>query len=293
MQTKSGIYIKMILAMVIFGTIGVFRRYTTYPSGFLAMTRGILGAAFVLAYKMLAKRNNTGIEKRKLIIIIVSGALIGINWMFLFEAYNYTTVAQATMSYYMAPTIMIILAAIFLKEKLTGVRIISILIAMVGMLMVSGVIDSNHQTMELDRGIILGLIAAAIYAVVVILNKISPVEDIYTKTVIQLFSAGIIIIPYILITGQAAQVQFDMVAIINTLIMGLVHTGIAYVFYFGAMQSLPAQTTAILSFLDPVSAVIISVAFLKEDMTVFTVAGTVLILLSAIIQEIKIKKAGA
>lgn len=291
MQVKTSVYIKMVAAMIIFGTIGVFRRYTTYPSGFLAMARGLLGALFVLIYMLISKKQRERIELKKLLIIILSGALIGVNWMFLFEAYNNTTVAVATMSYYMAPTIMIILAAIFLRERLSFSKIICIIVAMTGMLLVSGVVETELILDGNAKGIIYGLIAAAIYAVVVILNKISPVNDIYTKTIIQLFAAGIVIIPYIILTGQMSQVEVDSVAIVNTLIMGIVHTGIAYVFYFGAMQALPAQTTAIMSFLDPVSAVIISALILNENMTVLAIIGTLLIFVSAIAQETS-KKAG-
>lgn len=290
MQVKANVYVKMIIAMVIYGTIGVFRRYTSYPSGFLAMTRGIIGAAFVFVYMILSRKERIKIDKKRLIIIVISGALIGLNWMFLFEAYNHTTVAVATMCYYMAPTIIIVLATLLLKEKISVLKCVSIVLAMLGMLLVSGVIESGGFALQDMRGIALGLAAAAIYAVVVILNKIARVEDIYTKTVIQLLAAGVIIIPYVFVTGQMNQLQLDTVSIANTLILGIVHTGIAYVFYFGAMQTLPAQTTAILSFIDPVTAVLISALFLQESMTVFAIVGTILILASAVIQELFGKK---
>ena len=146
--TKSGEYtarIYLILSMVIFGTIGIFRRYIPLPSGALAMLRGIVGASALLLIMFIIKKPpNIKKLKSNLLLLIISGALIGFNWIFLFESYNYTSVATATLCYYMAPVFVLIASPIFLKEKLTVKQIICSITAIIGIVLVSGVFNQKY-----------------------------------------------------------------------------------------------------------------------------------------------------
>ena len=278
--------IMFISSMLIFGTIGIFRRFIPLSSAFLAFARGILGGLFLFAFVRL-KKNGTGekLRPRDLRMLALTGALIGINWMLLFEAYNHTTVAIATLCYYMQPTIVVLLSPIIFKEKLTAKKALCAAAAIVGMILVSGVIgDRSSQSGNL-RGILLGLGAAAFYAAVVIMNKQLRGIDAYQKTTVQLLSAGIIMIPYLLLTNSFGSGGFSLPAVILLLIVGIVHTGIAYVLYFGSMDGMRVQSIALLSYIDPVSALLLSALFLREPLSALSILGAVLIIGSAVISE--------
>ena len=286
-------YIMFITSVLIFGTIGIFRRYIPLSSGMLAFLRGLLGAGFLAVYKRFYQRNRSyNISSRNMILLLITGALIGLNWMLLFEAYNYTSVSVATLCYYMQPTIVILLSPLVFSEKLTGKRMICALAAVIGMVLVSGVIGGSAGQGGDLKGIACGLGAAALYATVVILNKKIHVEDAIDKTIVQLITAAAVMMPYLALSGRG-QMEFDSIGtttVIMVLIVGIIHTGIAYALYFGSMEKLKAQSVAVLSYLDPVFALILSAVILGERMTVFGIIGAVLIIGSAIISETENKE---
>ena len=278
-----------IVAMLIFGTIGIFRRYIPVSSAFLAFSRGLLGGLFLLIFIMVFHR--TSKEKSALSAIVglvISGAVMGINWMLLFEAYNHTTVAVATLCYYMQPTIVVLLSPIIFKERLKLKECICAIIAILGMVLVSGVIGGERLGTGNMSGILFGLGAAVFYSIVIIINKIIRGIEPYQKTVIQLFSAGMVMIPYMVVKGGFFGVRLDLITIILLFIVGLVHTGIAYVLYFGSMDGLRAQSVAILSYIDPVSALLFSAFLLKEPLNIAGIIGAIMIIGSAVISEMQI-----
>ena len=286
-QTNNRRSVLMLIAsMLIFGTIGVFRRYLPVSSGFLAFSRGILGGLCILAFLRLKKRKaEEKLPRRALPGLIVSGMLIGVNWMLLFEAYNYTTVAVATLCYYMQPTIVMLLSPLIFRERLTMKKSACAAAAMIGMVLVSGVIgDSGAQGGSL-RGVLLGLGAAVFYSAVVIMNNRITGIDACRKTIVQLLSAGLVMVPYLLLTGSVSTEGFTPAATVLLLVVGIVHTGIAYVLYFGSMDGLRVQTVAILSYIDPVAALLFSAFLLREPLGIPGICGAVMIIGSAIISE--------
>jgi len=277
----------MVSSMLIFGTIGVFRRFIPLPSAFLACTRGIIGGlCILLLIRLKGKRNTEKLSRRDLLILMVSGAMIGANWMLLFEAYNHTTVAIATLCYYMAPTIVILLSPIIFRERMTVKKAVCAAIAIAGMVLVSGVAGGGENEVSIP-GILLGLGAAVLYAFIVILNKKIPGIDAYRKTSVQLLSAGLAMVPYLLLTGGFPAEGFSLSAAALVLVVGIVHTGTAYTLYFGSMDGLRVQTVAILSYIDPVSALLFSAFLLREPLTPLNILGAVMIIGSAMAAEIR------
>lgn len=275
------------LSMAIFGSIGIFRRYIPLTSSSLAFFRGILGAMFLfIVAKIQKKQINHHIGIRKILWLVITGAVMGVNWMFLFEAFNYTTVATATLCYYMQPTIVILLSPLFFKETITAKKWICVILSIIGMIFVSGLIESGIPPLSESKGILFGIGAALFYATVVIMNKKLPGLDAYEKTIIQLLSAAVILIPYLLISRQSFYVEWTPTVIVMLLIVGFVHTGVAYVLYFGSMDGVKAQTVAIFSYLDPIMALLLSTIILNERMTVFGIVGAILIIGAALIGEI-------
>ncbi len=267
----------MIFSMAIFGTLGLFVRNIPVSSGELALYRAILAALLIAAYLGITKQKIPFANiKKEVPLLLASGVAMGINWIFLFQAYKYTTVSLATLSYYFAPVIVTVACPFLFKEKLTGKQIICFLMSTVGLVMITGIgkIGSNTDFI----GILWGLGAAFFYAVVILLNKfIKGVEGIH-RTFLQFLSAIVILIPYVAVTGGVTLGQLHTVGWINLLIVGLLHTGITYCLYFSALKELPGQKAAILSYIDPLVAVVISVTVLGESMTVWQAVGGLLIL---------------
>ena len=291
MEKKSNAKISLISAMAIFGTIGIFRKYIPLPSGIVACARGILGVAFLLAFIKVKKIKMDFESIRKhLKILVFSGAFIGLNWVLLFESYRYTSVAVATLCYYMAPIFVMIVSPILLKEKLSGKKAVCVLVALIGMIFVSGVLDGGISDLSELKGVLFGLGAAALYASVVMMNQKLRNVPTYDKTIMQLGVAAAVLIPYIFVTEDLSAVVLTPVIILMTLVVGIVHTGIAYAMYFGSMNDLKAQTVALFSYIDPIVAIILSALFLKEPMTVYSVIGAVLVLGATMISELPEKR---
>ena len=300
---RPGALLMLASSMLIFGTIGLFRRYIPLSSGLLAFSRGILGALFLGLFLIIrrlseqrCKTGNDGdiqesrtpaceLPLRILFLLILSGALIGVNWILLFEAYNYTTVATATLCYYMQPTIVILLSPLFFHERLTAKKLVCAFLAVLGMFLVSGAAGEGIPQGDAFRGILCGLGAAVLYAAVVIMNKCIRNIDPYLKTILQLASASVCLLPYLAVTGQLSYVKLDGFSLFMLLVVGIVHTGIAYTLYFGSTDGLKAQTIALFSYIDPVSALFISVLFLHEPMGAAGLVGAVLILGAAFAAE--------
>ena len=280
--------LKMITAMALFGTIGIFVRYIPLPSSIIAFCRGLVGMLFLLLVTLLRKSSISGQAIRKnLLWLILSGAFLGINWILLFEAYRYTTVATATLCYYLAPIIVILAAPVLLKEKLTVRKIICTIVALIGMVCVSGVLQNGIPTLGEAKGILFGLGAAVLYATIILLNK--KIHDIsaYDKTIMQLGVSALVLVPYCLLTEDIGALSVEPKVLLLLLFVGIVHTGVTYFLYFGAIEHIHAQSVAIISYLDPVIAVLLSIFVLGEGMNVIGIIGAVLVLGAALMSELE------
>ncbi|MBQ8311721.1 MAG: EamA family transporter [Clostridia bacterium] len=271
----------LITAMVIFGSIGIFRRYISLPSGMIGACRGLMGALFLFAVSRLRRqRLDMQSLRPSLGKLIFSGIAMGFNWILLFEAYRFTSVATATLCYYMAPVFVILASPFLLKEKLTPGKLLCVLAAVVGVALVGGVGEGGSLT-----GVLLGLGAAVLYATVVLMNKTLqdvPTED---RTMLQLAAAGLVLVPYSLLAENFSGVTMDGTSIIMLLVVGAIHTGWAYWLYFGSMKALPAQTVALYSYIDPIVAILLSALILGEALTPLGIVGAVLVLGATLVSE--------
>ena len=267
----------MIASMAIFGTLGIFVRNIPVSSGELALYRAVLAALLIAMFLLLMKQRITFADiKKEVPLLLVSGVAIGINWILLFEAYKYTTVSVATLSYYFAPVIVTVVCPVLFKEKITGKQIVCFVMSTLGLVLITGIGDVGSGSDLV--GISFGLGAAVFYATVVLLNKfIKNVEGIH-RTFLQFLSAILVLIPYVMMTSGVSLGNLGGIGWANLLIVGLIHTGVTYCMYFSSLKELPGQKAAILSYIDPLVAVLISVTILGESMTAWQVAGGMLIL---------------
>ena len=267
----------LITSMTIFGTLGLFVRNIPVSSGELALYRAVLAALLIAVFLLLTKQRIPFSRiKKEVPLLLASGIAMGINWILLFEAYKYTTVSVATLSYYFAPVIVTIVCPVLFQEKLTGKQILCFVMSTIGLVLITGIgeVGSGRDFV----GILFGLGAAAFYATVILLNKfIKNVEGIH-RTFLQFLAAIVILVPYVILTSGVTLGSLDGIGWINLLIVGLVHTGVTYCLYFSSLKELPGQKAAILSYIDPLVAVLISVTVLGEAMTLWQVIGGMLIL---------------
>jgi len=267
----------LIVSMIMFGTLGPFVRNIPVSSGELALYRAVL-AILLIAVFLLVTRQKIPLKKIKKMVplLLASGVAIGINWIFLFEAYKYTTVSVATLSYYFAPVLVTIVSPILFKEKLTCRQILCFAMSTIGLALITGI--GNVGKGKDLIGILFGLGAAVFYAMVVLCNKfIKEVEGIH-RTFFQFLAAVVTLLPYVLMTSGVTLGSLSSVGWVNLLIVGILHTGVTYCMYFSSLKELPGQEVAILSYVDPLVAVMISVTILGETMSLWQVLGGLLIL---------------
>lgn len=286
--------LKLIVAMVIFGTIGLFVRHISLPSSVIALCRGVTGTLFLIALLFWRKlRFDFAAVRKNLLWLLLSGSAIGFNWILLFESYRYTSVAVSTLCYYLAPILVILVSPLILKEPLTGKKIACVAAALVGMVCLSGVLQSGMPSGGELKGILFGLAAALLYASIMLMNKQLSEISALEKTIMQLGTSAVILLPYCFLTVGSSALTVDLKTILLLIVLGVVHTGVAYALYFDAFGAIKAQTAAILSYIDPVVAVLASVLILQEPMQSGEVIGAVLILGAAVISEVHFPKKGA
>lgn len=275
MKTPTRFYI---LSMAIFGTLAPFVRKIAVSSGELALYRAILGASLIGVFLLLQRQNpfRAG-TRREALLLLLSGAAMGINWILLFEAYRYTTVSTATLCYYFAPVIVTVLSPVLFRERLTRRQILCFFMATLGLALITGLDPSGSGSANLT-GILFGLGAAAFYAAVVLLNKYIRNTAGIQRTFLQFLAAIATLIPYVALTGGVTLSRLDAAGWLCLLIVGIVHTGITYCLYFSSLKAMPGQSAAILSYIDPLVAVLVSVTVLREPLTFRQALGGALIL---------------
>ncbi len=288
MEDKARGRVQIIIAMSIFGVIGLVRRGIPYSSAMVAFFRGFIASVVLILIRLF---NRKGFDlkaiRKNLLLLLISGAMIGFNWILLFEAYRYTTISVATICYYMSPIFTIIASPFTLKERITAKKAICVFIALVGMVFVSGVIETGFTGI---KGALLGLAAALLYAGDVTINKrMKGVEGI-DRAIFQMIPAALAVLPYWLATDNLRELTFDPTGVGLIIFAGVVATALCYSLYFSGIQVVPAQTAAILSYIDPIVAVLASALILKEGMSLLTGIGVVLVIGAAMVSEIHREK---
>lgn len=287
MNQQTAARLKLIVVMLLFGTIGIFVRTISMPSSIIALVRGIIGSIFLLLV-VFARR--TGIDmsavKRNWWKLLLSGGCIGVNWILLFEAYRFTTVATATLCYYLQPVIVVLGSALVLKEKLSIRKLLCVLVAILGMIPVSGVLESIPTAGEVT-GILLATGAALLYGINILTNKTMQGLSPFDMTIFCMITATLTLLPYTLLTEGWSAIVWEPQSLLLLLVVGIIHTGVAYALYYSALEKMKAQEVAIYGYIDPICAILLSALLLSEPLTVGIVIGAVMILGATYISEKK------
>ena len=289
MKLKKDSRLFMVLSMTVFGTIGAFVRGISLSSGELALFRALMALVLIGGYLLIrGGKISLNLSKKDLILLLLSGGAMGINWILLFEAYKHTTVSVATLSYYFAPVIVTVACPLIFKEKLKISQVICFVVSTLGLVMILGVGSLGGDD---TTGVLFGLGAAVFYATVMLLNKfIKGVSDLH-RTFLQILASAVVLLPYVMLSGGVNLGGLNGSGIICLITVGVIHTGVAYCLYFSALKDLPGQKAALLSYIDPLVAVVISVILLGESMTVWQVLGGAMILGATLFSELSSAKA--
>ncbi len=271
----------LIVAMLLFGSLGVIVTNSNLLSTEITMFRGIIGGLFVFLFARITKKETRKSTLKEKMFSIAIGVLIGINWIFLFEAYKYLSVSLATILYYMAPFILIIYGIVLFKEKIKLVQIICLLLAIIG---VYFIMDNPLFGSTQYIGVVFALVAAIIYASVVSVNKFLSDVPVFEKVGIQLLSAGMFIAPYVAIQNNFS-FSYTNDQWFTLLMLGVLHTGIAYTFVYIAITRLKSSTIAIMSYVDPLSAVLFAFLLLQERLYFIQWLGVIIIMMALSIHE--------
>lgn len=222
------------------------------------------------------------ITRQKFKWISLLGIALGLNWVFLFTALLYTPIARAVLIYYLAPVLAILISAKFLKEKILKFQILLILMAFLGLLTIM-----SEQKMDFTNrdfaGIVFALIAAFFYALIPNLGRFlkDVKSDVLTFT--QLSIASIILLPFVL-SGKISVGKVDWFAVG---ILVAVHTVFALFLYMDGLKSIKVNEAALLSYLDPLSAVIYAFLVFGEVPTLRTIIGGFLILSASLLDILR------
>ncbi|MBR5540572.1 MAG: EamA family transporter [Clostridia bacterium] len=287
MKAKMNPTLMLIVSMLVFGTLGLFVRHIALPSGELALYRAVMATVLLGGYLLITREGfHIGAVRKELPLLLLSGAAMGVNWILLFEAYRYTTISVATLSYYFAPVIVTILSPLLFREKMTAKGLVCFALSTVGLVLVIGVTElgTAHLT-----GILFGLGAAVLYATVILLNKtIKEVAGIQ-RTFWQFIAATVVLIPYVMCTGGFTVGSLGTTGWGMLAVVGIVHTGITYCLYFSSIKELSGHKIALLSYIDPLTAIVLSMTVLSELVTLWQLVGGAMILLFTLISEIPTK----
>ncbi len=273
------------VSMAIFGTIGLVVRQIPLPSAEIALYRAVMAVAAIGAYLLMAGRRISAAGMGKeLLLLLISGVAMGFNWILLFEAYKYTTVSVATLSYYAAPVLITLVSTVLFRERLTKRKLLCFAMSTAGILLITMSGAGAESQAGLGGGgtdhigIMFGLGAAVLYATVVLLNKMIRNVGGIERTFLQFVAAAVTLFPYVMLTGGSHLGELSGSGWMYLLLIGIVHTGVAYCLYFSSLQYVPGQEAAVLSYIDPLTAVILSVLVLHEAMSAGQVIGGAMIL---------------
>ncbi|MBQ8212777.1 MAG: EamA family transporter [Clostridia bacterium] len=279
-------YLKYIFALLLFGSNGIVASMINLSSYEIVLLRTLIGSVLLITIFFIAREKLTFYQhKTECIFLAVSGIAMGTSWIFLYEAYDQIGVSLASLAYYCGPVIVMILSPLLFGEKLTKIKVCSFLVVLAGIFLVNGTAFENGKSVW---GLVCGLLSAVCYALMVIFNKRVKHITGLENSMLQLFVAFVTVAIFVGFK-QGYRMEIDVQSMIPIFVLGLLNTGIGCYFYFSSIGKLPVQTVAICGYLEPLSAVIFSVIFLKEAMLPIQIIGAVLIIGGAMLGELKHK----
>ena len=282
-QNGAGVsYGMYILAMLIFGTNGYLVAHLSLQGSQIVLVRTLIGGLLLTAIVLLRGGFDWEAVRAEWRDLLFCGVALGLNWVALFTAYRLLNVSLATLIYYAGPMLVLLFSPLLFRESLTPQKIAAVAIVAAGLFCITGSITSAGMSLT---GLLAAVLSALFYASLIIFNKRIVKTGGMQTAALELDVAFVVVLIYVLLTaGIPRPLKTDIPYL---LVLGLVNTGIAYMLYFTGLQKLPGQSVALISYVDPVSALVFSALLLLETMTPLQVLGAVLIIGGALLGELR------
>ena len=270
------------LSMLIFGTNGVLVAHISISASQIVLLRTLLGGTVLTALVLLRGGFDRTAVRAEIVPLLFGGAALGANWVALFEAFRMLNVSLATLIYYVGPMLILLLSPVLFHEKLTGVKIAALVLVAVGLVCISGSIAFGGLSVS---GLVVAIFSALFYASLIYFNKRIVRTGGMQTAAIELDVAFVVVLLYVLLTsGLPHPPRSDLPYLA---VIGLINTGLAYVLYFTGLQKLSGQSVALISYVDPVSTLLLSALLLHEALTPLQLLGAVLIIGGALFGEMR------
>jgi len=267
-------YLLVISSMLVWGSIGIFVRYIDQPPEVIVFFRVFIAFIALVILRLIKKKDNLSnkLSFKEYSILSMSGLFISLNWLFFFRAIKVTTIASATMSYYMAPVIVTVLSVFLLKESINKKTLIAVGLSFSGIILMTSMGAQKSNDFNIT-GVGYGVIAAFFYALVTIsVKKLREVPS-HKISLFQMAISSLIFLPAI-----RQMKTFNALSWTLMIIVGVIHTCIALNLYFEGIKRIKVQHVGVLSYIDPLGAVILAGIFFNERPEVTTLIGGGLIL---------------
>lgn len=285
-MSKARARAMFIAAVAIYGTIGPLVRLVDAPSEVVVLIRGIVGTLTIaVAIALRGRPIDIDSLRRNARWLVGTGVCLGLNWVFLFAAYSHASIAVASVCNYTAPLIIVVLAPILFKEHVSAPKFACVAAALVGVVLVSGIFGSGGANFD-EIGLGLGMLSALGFVGIVICNRYVEDVDDLERVLVQLGVAALVALAYVVITHRGMPLPQDARSWVVALILGVVHTGLAYILWFGSQSFLPLQEIALLGYVEPVLSVLLSAIALGEPLPLLGYAGAALVLGAAATSEV-------
>ncbi len=287
-QQRTHATIKMAIAMAIFGSVGFFSVQTGLPALELVFIRCICATLFLGSAWLITGQSKKEVwDKKEIIQILICGVFLVLNWLFLFMSFEVMSITIAISIYHLAPIMVLIFAAIFLKERLTWVAGLAVAMCFIGTLFIAGINQETQLKDFMASGFFVAFLSALFYALLTLTGKGINITSTYATTWIQTLVGSFLLFPF------AKLSYFEGLNAINWLFIlatGVIHTGFVFYLFFDSIRKLTARTISILVFLDPAVAILLDVLITGFVPSTMQSAGVLLIFGAMALSLVKIKK---
>ena len=246
----------------------------------LAFLRLALAAGALAFVALLGGRAATLHPGSRLSALVVLGVVQGAHWLLFFEAVKLGSVALAVITFYLAPLFLAVLAPLTLPERLSNVALGALVPGGLGIALIA--LFGNDGGRFTTAALACGIGSAATYALLVILSKRLLLSDVEPITIAfwDCLVGALAVAPALLFAGRVLPRGAGEWAAV--LLLGIVFTGLSTLIYAGLLRHVTAQAAGILTFLEPVSAVLLAWALVDEPLGGYTLVGGALVLVAGI-----------
>jgi len=267
--------IKLSISMAIFGSIGFFTIHTGIPAVELVFVRCIFATLFLSAMWYLTGGHKTEAwSKKEVLQTCLCGVFLVLNWVFLFKAFEVMSISITISIYNLAPIFVLLLGTLFLKEKMTVQGLLATLVCFIGSILIIGIDNFQSFNQLINSGVVWALLSAICYALTMITSKTIQALSPYSMTFIQTTIGILMLLPFCDITVFNGLTTSNWIYIIGT---GLIHTGFVYYLFFDSVRNLPTFLVSVLTFVDPVVAILLDIVILSFSPTLLQALGILLI----------------